>query len=226
MASADPHRRAVLWDLDGTLADSREYHWRSWLEAMALEGVRITEEDFAASFGQRNDAILTAWLGADVGPARMQRVAATKEEAYRRMVREEGIEPLPGAAEWVRALHETGWRQAIASSAPRANVDVMQGALHFQGFIDTLVSAEDVLRGKPDPEVFLAAAARLGVPPERCIVVEDAAAGIEAGRAGGMKTVGVGPGETEAADVVVPSLAELPEGVFERLLGEGIRGSD
>jgi beta-phosphoglucomutase len=216
--STTPLPRAVLWDLDGTLADSREYHWRSWLEAMKPEGVAITEADFAASFGQRNDTILTRWLGADVDPARMNRVADTKEAAYRRMVREEGIEALPGAAEWVRALHRDGWRQAIASSAPRANVAVMHAALHFEGLIDTLVAAEDVHRGKPDPEVFLAAAQRLGVPPARCIVVEDAAAGIEAARRGGMRSVGVGPGDVGAADVVARSLADLPDDTFVALL--------
>jgi len=216
--SSAPLPRAVLWDLDGTLADSREYHWRSWREAMEPEGVTLTEEAFAASFGQRNDAILGSWLGPDADPERVARIADAKEEAYRRMVREEGIDPIPGAAEWVRALHEAGWRQAIASSAPRANVEVMHAALRFEGLIDTLVSAEDVHRGKPDPEVFLAAAERLGVPPGRCVVVEDAAAGIEAAHRGGMMSIGVGPGETGAADVVVGSLAELPEGAFERLL--------
>ena len=218
MSDRAPNPHAVLWDLDGTLADSREYHWRSWREALEPEGVTITMEDFLASFGQRNDAILSRWLGADADPGRVQRVGDTKEAAYRRMVAEEGIEPLPGAAEWVRALHRDGWRQAIASSAPRLNVQVMHEALHFEGLIDTLVSAEDVHRGKPDPEVFLAAAERLGVPPGRCVVVEDAAAGIEAARRGGMRSIGVGPGDVGAADVVVRSLADLPDDTFRALL--------
>jgi len=219
--SNDPARRlprAVLWDLDGTLADSRDYHWRSWLEALEPEGVHITKADFLASFGQRNDAILPVWLGADADDARIQRVGDAKEEAYRRIVAEEGLEPLPGAAEWVRALHEAGWLQAIASSAPRLNVEVMHRALHLEGLIDTLVAAEDVHRGKPDPEVFLTAAARLGVPQERCVVVEDAAAGIEAARRGGMRSIGVGGGDVGAADVVSRSLADLVEDAFDALL--------
>jgi beta-phosphoglucomutase len=212
--------RAVLWDLDGTLADSREYHWRAWKEAMGAEGLPLTEAQFLASFGQRNDAILGAWLGAGADPVRIRRIGDAKEAFYRELVREEGITPLPGAAEWVRSLHADGWRQAIASSAPRQNVEVMQEALGFEGLIEVLVAAEDVSEGKPDPEVFLRAAHRLGVPPDRCVVVEDAEAGIEAARRGAMASVGVGGGAVGAANVVVASLAELPPDTFLRLIRE------
>jgi HAD superfamily hydrolase (TIGR01509 family) len=212
--------RAVLWDLDGTLADSKEYHWRAWKAAMGAEGVPLTEAQFLASFGQRNDAILGAWLGEGADPARIRRIGDTKEAFYRDLVRKEGITPLPGAAEWVRSLHADGWRQAIASSAPRLNVEVMHQALGFAGLIETLVAAEDVSEGKPDPEVFLRAAHRLAVPPERCVVVEDAEAGIEAARRGGMASVGVGGGGVGAANVVVTSLADLPPDTFLRLIRE------
>lgn len=212
---------AVLWDLDGTLADSQEFHWRSWEKAMEAEGVSITEAQFLASFGQRNDTILMEWLGAGAGASQIHRVAEAKESFFREMVRNEGITPLLGAAEWVRSLHAEGWRQAIASSAPRANVDVMHQALGFSGLIDTLVTAEDVSKGKPDPEVFLSAARQLGVVPGRCVVVEDAEAGIEAARRGGMPSVGVGSGAVGAATVVVGSLADLPPGTFLDLIGGG-----
>ncbi|MGD8360279.1 MAG: HAD family phosphatase [Gemmatimonadota bacterium] len=210
--------RAVLWDLDGTLADSREYHWRAWQEAMGAEGLTVTQEQFLASFGQRNDAILGAWLGDGAEAEQIRRIGDAKEAFYRELVRTEGIAPLPGAAEWVRTLHEEGWRQAIASSAPRLNVEVMHEALGFSGLIETLVAAEDVTEGKPDPEVFLRAAHRLEVPPDRCVVVEDAEAGIEAARRGGMYSVGVGGGTVGAAHVVVASLDELPPDVFDRLI--------
>ncbi len=208
--------RAVLWDLDGTLVDSTEYHWRSWQQPLAAEGVRITKADFLASFGQRNDAILRGWLGPDADPARMRRVGDAKEASYREIIAAEGISPLPGAAEWVRRLHEAGWLQAIASSAPRLNVEVVRRALGFEGVIETFVAAEDVQRGKPDPEVFLTAAARLGVSPARCVVVEDAAAGIEAARRAGMRCIGVG--DVAGADVHVGSLADLPRRTFEDLI--------
>ena len=213
--------RAVLWDLDGTLADSRNYHWRSWRNVLEAEEVHVTESDFLASFGQRNDEILTAWLGSRADPRRIQRIGDAKEASYRSMIAADGLVPLPGAAEWVRSLHETGWLQAIASSAPRLNVEVMRRALGFEQLIETYVGAEDVRSGKPDPEVFLTAAARLDVPPHRCIVVEDAAAGIEAARRAGMKSFGVGSGARAGADIAVESLADLPRHAFERLLNSG-----
>ena len=211
---------AVLWDLDGTLVDSAEFHWLSWRDTLAAEGHQITYEQFLDSFGQRNDRILPRWLGPDTAADRIQRIGDAKEAEYRRLALERGLIPLPGAAEWVTRLHAQGWKQAIASSAPRQNVEVMLRAMRLDHDFDAIVAAEDVTAGKPDPQVFLAAAARLGVSPSACIVVEDAAAGIEAARRAGMRSIGVSRHERLNADVVVASLSELPEDVFERLSRE------
>jgi beta-phosphoglucomutase len=208
--------RAVLWDLDGTLVDSEDYHWRSWQHALALDGVRVTYDDFKRTFGQRNETILRGWLGADVSPDRLDRVADAKEVEYRRLAAEYGLTPLPGAAEWLARLQADGWRQAIASSAPRLNVEVMLRALHLERYFDAIVSSEDVSNGKPDPEVFLTAAARLHVPPSRCIVVEDAPAGIEAARRAGMRSIGVGGVQGE--NVTVRTLSDVRARAFEDLL--------
>jgi beta-phosphoglucomutase len=210
--------RAVLWDLDGTLADSEEYHWLSWRDAMRAEGVDLSYDRFLASFGQRNDRILGAWLGGGVDAATMRRIGDWKETEYRRLAEERGLTPLPGAADWVAALHRGGWKQAIASSAPRLNVETMLRVLQLDGLIEAIVSAEEVPKGKPDPDVFLAAAGALGVPPSRCVVVEDAPAGVEAGRRGGMKTIGVNAKSPLAADIYVTSLADLPPDAFNRLI--------
>jgi len=209
---------AVLWDLDGTLVDSEDYHWRSWRDTMAAEGVTLSYEQFLASFGKRNDLILRGWLG-DIAAARIQAIGDAKEVEYRRLARTEGLEPLPGAAEWVKRLHAAGWKQAIASSAPRANVEVVVQALGFDRLIDAIASAEDVTRGKPAPDVFLEAARRTGVPPPLCVVVEDVAAGIAAARAAGMKSIGVSRRETLGeADIFVRSLADLPDDAFDGLV--------
>jgi HAD superfamily hydrolase (TIGR01509 family) len=210
--------RAALWDLDGTLADSREYHWRAWRDTMAGAGVTISEAQFEASFGQRNDRILTNWMSAAATPDRIREIGDAKELLYRTLMKRGGIEPLPGAADWVRRLHDDGWKQAIASSAPRLNVELMVTMLRFERWIDVLVSADDVRAGKPDPEVFLTAAAKLGVPAGNCVVVEDAEAGIEAARRGGMKSIGVGAGVIHAADTAVQSLDQLPPDAFDRLV--------
>lgn len=210
---------AVLWDLDGTLVDSEEYHWRAWHDTIAAEGVEITYEQFLPTFGQRNDSIIPLWIR-DTDAGRVAQIGDAKEECYRRLVREGGLTPLPGAAEWVKRLRDRGWLQAIASSAPRLNVDVVLEVLELGPFFQAIASAEDVQRGKPDPQVFLAAGSHLGVPPEHCIVVEDAAAGVEAAGRAGMRSIGVRrSGKPLDADVSVGSLTELPADAFEKLLG-------
>jgi len=209
---------AVLWDLDGTLVDSGDYHWRSWRDTLTAEGVALTYQQFLDSFGQRNDRILAGWLGATGSPSAIRRIGDAKEALYREFARNEGLVALPGAVRWVRTLHQAGWLQAIASSAPRANVEVMLEAVGIATYFDAIVAAEDVSIGKPDPQVFLTAAARLGVPPSRCIVVEDAAAGIEAARAGGMPSIGVSATTTLPADVFVRSLDDIQDDAFERLV--------
>ena len=214
-----PSAKGVLWDLDGTLVDSEEFHWQSWQSAMGAEGRPVTFDQFKRSFGLRNETILRRWLGPDASIADIERVADAKEVEYRRLAAEHGLTPLPGAAEWLVRLHAAGWKQAIASSAPRLNVDVMLRALHLDRFFEAIASSEDVTAGKPDPQVFLAAAGTLGVPPDRCIVVEDAAAGIEAARRAGMRSIGVSRGAPLTADVFVTSLADLSLDAFERLIG-------
>jgi len=209
---------AVLWDLDGTLVDSADFHWRSWRDTLAADGVAITYQQFRESFGQRNDRILRQWLGQNADPARIERIGDAKEAEYRRLATTEGLTALPGAADWVRRLHGEGWQQAIASSAPRLNVEVMLRVLALDRFIDAIVAAEDVTRGKPAPDVFLEAARRLSASPERCVVVEDAAAGIEAARAGGMRSIGVNRTTRLDADVVVSSLTDLPLDAFAKLM--------
>jgi beta-phosphoglucomutase-like phosphatase (HAD superfamily) len=134
-------------------------------------------------------------------------------------VRRNGISPLPGVADWLHRLHQEGWLQAVASAAPRANIDAVLEALSATHIFQVIVSAEDVHRGKPDPEVYLTAAARVGVAPKRCIVVEDAVAGVEGARRAGMKSIGVRrDGKELPADIVVQSLDLLEPDAFEKLL--------
>ena len=211
--------RAVLWDMDGTLIDSAEFHWISWRDTMQKEGVPITHEQFLETFGQRNDSILQQWLGAAATPELIERIGMAKEQEYRDMVRKHGIKPLPGVAAWLERLHETGWLQAIGSAAPRENIEVVLEALSATHLFQAIVSAEDVQHGKPDPQVYLVAASRLGAPPERSIVVEDAVAGVEAALRAGMHSIGVSrSGKYLPAEIVVQSLELLPPNAFEMLL--------
>jgi len=213
--------RAVLWDMDGTLLDSAEYHWLAWRATLAAEGVELRHEQFIATFGQRNDTILRDWLGADLALADIDRIGGGKEAHYRDLVRERGVALLPGVAAWLERLRAGGWAQAVASAAPRLNVEAILDALAIRPYFAAITSAEDVQRGKPDPQVFLLAAERLGVPPARCVVVEDAPAGVEGARRGGMRSVGVRSSHAALpADIVVDTLDQLDAEAFDRLLGD------
>jgi beta-phosphoglucomutase family hydrolase len=213
--------RGVLWDLDGTLIDSGELHYEAWEEVLTELGRAFDRRTFAESFGKRNDTILRDLLGIPGAPEELQRLSDRKEELYRTRVRARGVPLLPGAAEWLHRLKAEGWRQALATSAPIANVDATLEPLGLRDHFDAVVSADEVGRGKPDPLVFLTAAERLGLPPGRCVVVEDAPAGLEGARRGGMPSIGVLSGHFEGlqADLVVGSLRDLPEDAFHRLLG-------
>jgi beta-phosphoglucomutase family hydrolase/PPOX class probable F420-dependent enzyme len=205
-----PAVRAVLWDLDGVLVDSARFHFQAWRELSASLGREFGETDFRRTFGLRNDAILRDLLG-DLPPVEVERLAARKEELFRQAARG-NIVALPGALPLLRLLRQRSFRLALVSSTPHANIDLILGSLGLETAFDIVVGEEDVTRGKPDPEGFLLAAERLGVPPGECVVIEDAPAGVEAARRGGMRCLGVHrdrPREALAqADLVVEGLED------------------
>jgi beta-phosphoglucomutase len=207
--------------MDGTLLDSAEYHWLAWRETLAAEtGEPPPYDYFVQTFGQRNDTILRGLYGQAYPLGEIDRVGGAKEARYRELVRERGVKPLPGVVRWLERLKAAGWGQAVASAAPRLNVEAILAALGIAEYFDAITSAEDVQRGKPDPQVFLLAAERVGAPPACCVVVEDAPAGIEGAHRAGMRAIGVRSSHKDLqADIVVDRLDELPDDAFERLLG-------
>jgi HAD superfamily hydrolase (TIGR01509 family) len=219
--ATSPVSRGVLWDLDGTLIDSAEAHYVAWRETLAERGHEHSREEFFRGFGKRNDLVLRAIFGDALAPEEAERLADVKEKRYRRHVREHGVELCAGATDWLTRLREEGFRQALATSAPPENVTVVVEVLGLERYIDATASARDVERGKPDPAIFLEAARRIGVPPERCVVMEDTPPGLEGARRAGMRSVGLlSPHHRELeADVVVGSLTELAPDVFDELLG-------
>lgn len=213
-------RKAVLWDMDGTLVDSLGYHWVAWRDVTAAAGLVVTHERFLSTLGKQNNEILVEWFGDRLMPAERVRIGLDKEVHYRELVRSHGIQPLPGVLAWLERLRDDGWVQAVATAAPRLNDEAVMDALGLAAWFEVRVVAEDVARGKPFPDVFLKAAERLSVPPAQAIVIEDAPGGVQAGRAAGVKTIGVSARSLTEADVWVPSLEVLPRDTFDRLLAE------
>ena len=179
----------VIFDMDGVLVDSAAPHFESWKLLAAECGGTVTRDQFAATFGRQNRDIVPILFG-EVSEARMRELSDRKEELYRDLVRK-NPPILPGAGELIRGLHQAGVRLAVGSSGPRENIDLVLEAMWLANRISVVVSGDDVTRGKPDPQVFLLCAERLGISAGRCIVVEDAPVGIEAARAAGARAVAV-----------------------------------
>jgi HAD superfamily hydrolase (TIGR01509 family) len=193
------------------LIDSSALHWEAWQKVTEAENIALTYEQYVSDFGKRNDEILRGRLGGNLPDEFIARVSLAKEEVYRGLIRTKGLELLPGARHWLERLKAEGWLQALATSAPRGNIDAAFAALGIGEYFDAVISSEEVRAGKPEPDVFLAAASKLGVAPRECVVIEDAPAGVEAARRAGMKSVGVLTTHRELkADLVAPSLDQLP----------------
>jgi beta-phosphoglucomutase len=213
---------AVIWDMDGTLVDTAELHFEAWVELARELGRPFSRADFTATFGRRNPEILRQVFDPKTSDEEAAELGARKEELYKARARR-GVELLPGVRPLLEGLHTAGFQQAIGSSAPRGNLDLMLQLTHIEPLLEAVVSMEDTQRGKPDPEVFLVAAAKLGVPPQRCLVVEDAVAGVEAAKAGGMKCIGVTFVGHHSPDRLVAAGADLVVKTLEKVTVDGIR---
>src|SRR5262249_4189489 len=163
--------------------DTAEMHFEAWQILCGELGRPFTRADFSATFGRRNPEIFRILFGERFNDQEIDRLALRKEELYRAAARH-GVELLPGVRPLLEELKSAGFRQAIGSSAPKATVDLIAGLTGSRHLFDAVSCAEATTRGKPDPQVFLVAASRLGVEPGHCVVVEDAVAGVQAARAG------------------------------------------
>lgn len=205
---------AVLFDWDGVIIDSSRQHEESWERLAHEEKKSLPRDHFTVGFGKKNEWIIPDLLRWTNDVAEVKRLSLRKEALYREIIVERGLNALPGVRVFLERLKAAGVPNCIGSSTHRENITTTLGVLGFEGLFGGMVTAEDVNQGKPHPDVFLKAAAKTGVMPARCVVFEDAFAGIEAGQAGGMKVVGVAtthPAEVLAGKVlrVVERLDEL-----------------
>jgi beta-phosphoglucomutase len=214
---------AVIFDMDGVLVDTYDAHYRSWLEMAEPEGIHFTEAEFAETFGRTSREIIAHYWGEGrYDDAQIAELDLRKEVAFRRAV-EANVPAMPGVHELLGNLHRAGFRLAVGSSGPPENVALVLDKLGIREFFGAVVSGADVTRGKPDPQVFLLAAERLGVAPRRCAVIEDAPPGVAAANAAGMTSVGlVSTGRTSAqlaaARAVVGSLGEISPRMLHDLI--------
>ena len=206
---------AVIFDLDGVICSTDEYHYKAW-KAMA-DGMGIP---FDRTINNRLrgvsrmaslEIILEKYEGPALSDRDKERLATQKNELYREFLHEMSREDLPAEVkETLDELRESGLKLAIGSSSK--NTPFILGQIGLSGFFDAVSDGNNITRSKPDPEVFVKAAEMLGTAPERCLVVEDAVSGAEAGHAGGMKVACVGDAARNGAgDWNMDSIRELIE---------------
>ncbi|MGD2027489.1 MAG: HAD family phosphatase [Anaerolineales bacterium] len=209
----DFNRFAVLWDMDGVLIDTGDLHYHTWKTALEELGYSFSKDQFVATFGKNNASALEMLFGEKPTPEFTAKITDRKESLFREMIKGRA-RLLPGVDDWLEKFQECGVRQAIASSAPVENIDVLVDELAIRPYFDAIISGAD-LPGKPDPAVFLKAAGAVGVSPEYCVVIEDAVHGVEGALAAGMKCIAVTTTNTadslKDADVVLTDLTALDE---------------
>jgi beta-phosphoglucomutase len=215
-----PQLEAVLWDMDGVIADTMQYHYSAWRDILKSMGITLTIEEFRPLFGQRHDNIIRYALGNNLTHEQIEALSDKKQSLYRERVSKD-IRSLPGALELIKSLNKNKIKIALASSATPENVDVIVDGLKIRDRFQAYVNGPEVAEGKPSPLIFQLAAKKLGAQVANCVVLEDAVAGVAAAKDGGMKCVAVTNSLPRAmlskADLIVDSLEEVNVEVLKGL---------
>lgn len=191
-------RRAALFDMDGVLVDNKLFHREAWRRLAREEGFALTDPEFwRQAIGRPVEEAVPLVLGRPVPAAEAMRLAQRKTALYHELA-DGHAAPVAGVVEFVRALAAAGVPRALATSAVAESATRILEGLGLAAAFPVQVTAGQVVRGKPDPEVYLTAAARLGVPPAACVVFEDAVVGVEAARRAGMAVVGLTTAHADA----------------------------
>jgi beta-phosphoglucomutase family hydrolase len=217
--------QAAVFDMDGTLVDNMRFHAAAWVAISQRLGLNVPAERFEREFaGKKNEEIFPLLLGRPLPDDELARLADEKESLYRSLYAGHLV-PLAGALELLERLAQAGIRRAVATAAPPANRDFVLDGLRLRDRFEHIIGAEDVTRGKPHPDVYLKAAATLGVAPGACVAFEDAINGILSAKAAGMRAVGVTTIAPEdalrqaGADWIVRDFVTLPEDLAALLFG-------
>ena len=169
---------AFLWDMDGVIVDSAGPHYQSWRETLAAHGTDFTQEQFSSYFGMRNDHIIEKVLGSLPEPE-VKTISEEKGRRYRELIRG-NARAFPGVVQLLRVMKRGNYPLALGTSAPLENVEAVSGQLGLSDCFDVVVCGEDVKESKPNPELFLRAAEKLGVEPWQCVVFEVSPHGVGA----------------------------------------------
>jgi beta-phosphoglucomutase family hydrolase len=205
--------KAVLFDMDGVIAETEHVHIEAEKKTMLKYGVKITEDELHRYTGTTAKQMFTELIARYRLDTTFEKIFNEKEQVMFKLL-ETNTQPVKGVVELLHRLKEKHVKLAVASSSHRRLVQYVLKKLEITGLFDSIITAEDVARGKPDPEIFLKSAHRLNVSPAECLVVEDAGLGVEAAKTAGMKCLGYrnpnsGNQDLSKADIVTDDFTSL-----------------
>jgi len=202
--------KGFLFDLDGVIVDTAVFHFQAWRRLAQKLGGDFTEEQNEQLKGvSRVDSLkkIIEWTGATVSDEEFQTLMVEKNEWYLELV--QGLGPqdaLPGALDFLQTAYDQGIKIALGSASK--NAPMILEKLGITPLFTAIIDGNNVVNGKPHPEVFLKGAEALGLEPSECVVFEDSIAGVQAAKTGGMSSVGIGDAETLQADIHFTALGE------------------
>ncbi len=212
--------KALIFDMDGVIVNNDRYHCLSWMEFAKQHDKTVGFDEVKSWFGSTNRTILENLFDNRLDPEQIVRMGREKEEIYRRMYAAD-IRPVDGLPEFLGSLGGA-YRIGVATSAPTENVEFVLRETGLRAYFEAITDESDIRKGKPDPEIFLKAAGKLGVNPSQCLVFEDSFHGIEAARSAGMHVVGLAtthkPEDLKNTDLVIRNFFEINTQKLDEIL--------
>lgn len=187
---SDFSKRAFIFDMDGTLVDNMRFHAEAWQRMLAENNLIVDTHDFLFKTAGKTNREIIPHFFKDADEERLLELGLRKETIYRELFLPER-RAIEGALEFLAEARNLGVKMAVATAAPVANMEFVLDGLDLRQFFTAITTAGDVKNGKPNPEVFLVSAQKLGVEPKNCLVFEDAINGFEAANRAGMKSIGI-----------------------------------
>jgi len=182
---------AVIFDMDGVIVHTNPFHAIAFAEFFRKHKVKFEEEDFAEHmYGKHNSYIMSHFFGRPINGSELKALEDEKEAMFREIYKDK-VEAIRGFEGFLKDLKVAGFSTGVATSAPRANLELVAGKLDLAGQMGSMLASEDVIKHKPDPEIYLNSARRLDLNPSQCVVFEDSFSGVTAARSAGTRVVGV-----------------------------------
>ena len=211
----------IIWDMDGVITDSADAHYYAWKKVLTDLHIDFSRKEFSDTFGINNYNLITRFIHPTPPDSKIHEISLQKEIIYRDRIKND-LRIYPGAREILQTCQAFGFKQALDSSAPIENIDVVLDFGNLRSFFDQIVST-DHLPAKNFPDAYLAASSALDLSPEKCLVVEDSLLGIKGVKKAGMKCIAIAsthPRERlQGADLIVPAIDQLDIGTIKKLIG-------